>query len=103
MAPQTVDKPKDIVEKTGNYLHSKLFISHLVCRLDRLLNVLRNLYLRRKFKYINLYIESDEDDPMETCDEKTDAKSVETSPLSPEPSKSDQVRSPARTENKGNI
>ena len=40
---------------------------------------------------------------METCDEKTDAKSVETSPLSPEPSKSDQVRSPARTENKGNI
>lgn len=60
VAPQTVDNPKDIVEKT----------------------------------------ESDEDDPMETCDEKTDAKSVETSPLSPEPSKSDQVRSPARTENK---
>jgi len=63
-APQTVDTPKEIAEKT----------------------------------------ESDEDDAMETCEEKTDAKSpsksVETAPLSPERSKFDQARSPARSASK---
>ena len=53
-----------------------------------------------------LYLESDEDDAMETGEDKDESKSpsksVDTAALSPEPSKFDEPRSPVLSDKKGN-
>ena len=53
-----------------------------------------------------MYLESDEDDAMETGEDKDESKSpsksVDTAALSPEPSKFDEPRSPVLSDKKGN-
>ena len=55
---------------------------------------------------LHLYLESDEDDAMETGEDKDESKSpsksVDTAALSPEPSKFDEPRSPVLSDKKGN-
>ena len=52
-----------------------------------------------------MYLESDEDDAMETGEDKDEtkspSKSVDTAALSPEPSKFDEPRSPVLSDKKG--
>ena len=54
---------------------------------------------------IHLHLESDEDDAMETGEDKDEtkspSKSVDTAALSPEPSKFDEPRSPVLSDKKG--
>ena len=54
---------------------------------------------------LHLYLESDEDDAMETGEDKDEtkspSKSVDTAASSPEPSKFDEPRSPVLSDKKG--